>query len=591
MRNSLRIRLTVILIGLAIGPLLISGVLLVQRSFSTVEAQALDLQSQVARNVASEMEDLLHDIENDLSNLGNDIRAFQVPDHAQQLSILLGALGSGTYKDAYEGFSLLDGVGQEQVRVSRQEIVPSGNLQSRVGLPEYEQPQATREVYFSPVWFDAVTGRPFITMAVPLFQPRSVELYAVLVADVRFEVVGNLLRRLQVGEAQTVYIVDPSGQVLARQDRTVDLQEARLVLPGQPSAQTGLDGTEVMLAYNQIQLGDQTLIAVAEKPAPVALELATSNMITIIIVIAGALVVAVIAVIVSIRQIVVPVEELARTAEQIAAGDLNQTAKVARKDEIGTLANTFNTMTEQLRNLIGTLEHRVNQRTQALATSTEVSRRLSTILNQDELVKEVVEQVQQAFNYYHTHIYLWDGKRENLVMAGGTGEAGRVMLASRHSIPAERGLVGRAAETGMVVLVPNVSQTIGWLPNPLLPETKSEVAVPILLGETVLGVLDVQHHIENGLTQADADLLQSIANQVAIALQNAQAFVIAQKEAEKEIQRNEIIQKIQNTTSIAEALKVAVRELGRATLVPQAIVRLYQETGENGQKTVTSTAD
>lgn len=257
-----------------------------------------------------------------------------------------------------------------------------------------------------------------------------------------------------------------------------------------------------------------------------------------------------------------PITQLTSVAEQVQAGNLNVEAQVETGDEVGTLALTFNNMTTQIRSLVDTLEQRVADRTRALATSTEVSRRLSTILSQEQLVQEVVEQVRQAFNYYHAHIYLWDEKHENLMMVGGTGEAGRLMLASGHYIPAERGLVGRAAETGTVVLVPDVSQTIGWLPNPLLPETKAEIAVPILLGDTVLGVLDVQHNLQNGLEQTDADLLLSIANQVAIALQNAQAFTSAQRQATLEAQRIEIIQKIQNTTSVQDALQISVRELG-----------------------------
>jgi GAF domain-containing protein len=202
---------------------------------------------------------------------------------------------------------------------------------------------------------------------------------------------------------------------------------------------------------------------------------------------------------------------------------------VKSQDEIGALATAFGDMTTRLQQILGTLEQRVADRTKALATSSEVSRRLSTILNQKELVIEVVEQVKEAFGYYHAHIYLVEG--DELAMAGGTGDAGAAMLADGHKLPKGRGLVGRAAESNEPVLVSNTTQDPDWLPNPLLPETKSELAVPISIGDRVLGVLDVQHDVTDGRGQEDVDALQSIANQVAVAIQNINQYEKTQKVA------------------------------------------------------------
>jgi nitrate/nitrite-specific signal transduction histidine kinase len=281
-----------------------------------------------------------------------------------------------------------------------------------------------------------------------------------------------------------------------------------------------------------------------------------------------------------------PILNLTAAAVRASEGDLTVLARVETEDELGTLAKVFNIMTARLRQTIAMQEQNISERTRALEVSSEVSRRLSTILNKQELVDEMVHQVQVAFNYYHAHIYLVDAKGEYLVMVGGTGEAGQKMLESGHKIPRGKGLVGRAAKSRVAVLVQNVTEDPGWLPNPLLPETVAEVAVPILAGDEVLGVLDVQHNVRFVLRAEDAELLQSIANQVAVALQNAEAYRRAQKQAQREVLINEIGQKIQNTTTVDMALKTAVREIGQALSAKQTIVKL-KNGSMNGQQTET----
>ena len=284
------------------------------------------------------------------------------------------------------------------------------------------------------------------------------------------------------------------------------------------------------------------------------------------------------------RQITQPLQLLGDAVGQMQEGNLEQTVTITNPTEFTQLADGFNRMAMQLRDLVDTLEVQVANRTIAIETSSLVGRQISTILDESELIKAVVEQVQAAFDYYHVHVYLLNEEADSLIMAGGTGEAGQKMLSHGHRIPVGKGLVGQAAQTNMAVLVPDVAQDKNWLANPLLPETKAETAVPIAIGDQILGVLDVQHNIVHGLAQADVDLLQSLTTQTAIALRNARTYTATQVQVEQETRLNTINQKIDAAQSIEEVMQIAVRELGQVLGAEKTAIRLL----ENGRhKTIT----
>jgi len=228
--------------------------------------------------------------------------------------------------------------------------------------------------------------------------------------------------------------------------------------------------------------------------------------------------------------IVRPINHLTETAVFIAEGDIERHAVIETQDEIGTLAAAFNSMTDQLRLFISSLEERVSSRTQVLATSSDVSRTLSTIVSVEELVEEVVQQMVNAFGYYHAQLFLLDEDGERLVLRGGSGDVGQKMLSAGHALPMGQGVVGRAALGNKTVVINDVAQDDGWLYNADLPDTKAEISVPMAIGDRVLGVLDIQSDVVNSFDDDTIDLLQSVATQAALALQNARTFERAERQ-------------------------------------------------------------
>lgn len=437
-----------------------------------------------------------------------------------------------------------------------------------------------------------------VKMAVPVFASNSSRVIGVLGATYSLRDMRDLLLESQVelGEQTDVDLLLPDGRLLSfnaiefegiEQEELSQLNTVRdapfseMVFEGMPSL-VSLTAVNTILKVPFVEQLDWTVVAHQARTESLAPVQAQQR----VLILAGLAVLALSAVAAAYigQTLIQPILRLTEVARQVAGGDLSVRAVAETDDEVGTLAATFNNMTAQLRQILGGLEHQVASRTRALETSIEVSRRLSTILDRQELVREVVEQVRAAFDYYHVHIYLFDEKNESLVMAGGTGEAGQAMMTAGHKLMPDEGIVGRAATTGSVVLVPDVSIEPTWLPNPLLPETKAETAVPIAVGDRVLGVLDVQHNIRGGLTQEDATLLQSIANQVAIALENARLFEKTQRRAEREALVNTISQKIQRATTVDSVLQIAALELGQALEARQTAVQLRLSRPKNGDK-------
>ncbi len=289
-----------------------------------------------------------------------------------------------------------------------------------------------------------------------------------------------------------------------------------------------------------------------------------------------------------------PLANLINTAREIQTGDFSKRAEVAGKDELSDLAQSFNSMTEQLQKSITSLEERVQARTRDLEAVFAVNTQVGTILEVDRLLQDVTDMIKERFDLYHAHIFLYESKDEALILTAGAGHVGRQMVREGRVININnlRSLVARAARTRDGVVVNNVTEAVDFLPHPLLPNTRSELAVPLVARGRLLGILDVQSAEFDHFTNETLSLMEILATQVAIALNNATLYEVAERTSRRERTMGNITQRIQNAVSIDEILQATIRELGKALRVPHTAIELrlpenISVTGENTEYPMT----
>jgi GAF domain-containing protein len=179
----------------------------------------------------------------------------------------------------------------------------------------------------------------------------------------------------------------------------------------------------------------------------------------------------------------------------------------------------------ELQSLSAFLESRVADRTQDLALAAEVGHAISQVRELDELLTDAAELVRVGFDLYYVQIYLTDASESNLVLHVGTGAAGKELISRGHRLLFGPGSInGLAASDKKAVVVPDTTASPIFHPNPLLPETRSEIAIPLLVGERVVGVLDLQSAQAGALTRGSLPPFKTFASQLAIAIDNVSLY-------------------------------------------------------------------
>lgn len=284
-------------------------------------------------------------------------------------------------------------------------------------------------------------------------------------------------------------------------------------------------GEPVLGYYKHLDFLDVFIIA--EVPRSYILQSSINSLLGSAALAVFAIMIAVAAVAISAASITEPISTLARTAETFAQGKLSARAALDRRDEIGALGNAYDQMAEQLQDIIGKLEQRVADRTREfqdqslrLRTSAEIVRDAASSHNVSELLDRAVTLVQERFRLYHTGIFLLDKNNEFAILAASPTPAGKQMIANNHKLRVgEVGIVGRVAATGEPRITLDTGTDAVYFNNPFLPETRSEMALPLKVENRIIGVLDVQSDQPQAFDENDVAIMQILADQLATAIE------------------------------------------------------------------------
>jgi signal transduction histidine kinase len=292
-------------------------------------------------------------------------------------------------------------------------------------------------------------------------------------------------------------------------------------------------GRQVMGAYRY--LPEMGAVLSVEQPVAEALALLMTTIKVNLVIGLMALLGAASASLAITQSVTAPLVRLADSVRRISTGNLDEVIRFERDDEVGAVAEAFNAMTRQLRELIGGLEQRVKDRTLALReanaslarravqqeTSMRVAREITSILDVNALLAQVVKVIETAFSYYCVHIYLLDHETGQLVLRATSADPGPQ---ERELDITERSINARTVRTGKTQVVCDVAVDQDYLVDPAFPETHSEAVALLRIGDRVIGTLDVHCTAVNAISDEDAQVLQSLADQIAVAIENARLY-------------------------------------------------------------------
>lgn len=430
-------------------------------------------------------------------------------------------------------------------------------------------------VVWSAPYEDAALNGLVITASIPVNNSQG-QFQGVAAMDVQLNSITEQIGAIKVGETGYAFLVDSDNRVIALPASgfiDFEITDENALLGGiidtaalsqaSPSlievldnlAQTeqglfniSLNGSEKYIAYQVIPEIDYKLVIIVpssellastkEISDQIAAE-RNSTILTSLALIIGIFIMAAAIAYFFSNNLTAPLQSLSRVASEITKGNFNAKANIKSGDEIESLGETLNTMTDTVKELISSLEQRVHERTRDLQAEIKnregrskqyeaiarVAQEINAQKNLKELLPRVTEVISQQFGFYHVGIFLNDARDKYAVLAAANSEGGKRMLKRGHQLKVgTQGIVGTVAGTSKPRIALRVGEDAVYFNNPDLPTTQSEMALPLIDAGVLLGVLDVQSTETDAFSNNDLETLTILAELVSIAIQNAKLY-------------------------------------------------------------------
>ncbi|MCS7072100.1 MAG: GAF domain-containing protein, partial [Anaerolinea sp.] len=202
---------------------------------------------------------------------------------------------------------------------------------------------------------------------------------------------------------------------------------------------------------------------------------------------------------------------------------------LAQDTEVGRLFAAFQMLSQRVNELNREIITQVGRYSRNLDIASRIGRETATLYDTDVLLNRAINLICDEFGFYHAQVFLIDEIGKNAVLVYSRGEIGQQLLARKHKLGVgSDSVIGRVTASGRPVIINDTQATSPDQPhyfNPLLPETRAELALPLQVGDRIIGALDIQSTEPNVFQQEDLSIFQLLADQIAIALENARLIV------------------------------------------------------------------